>query len=146
MIPTEGITTRDILPADIANTSLGCGPPLNVAQLQAGKIVLDLGSDGGLDCLLAAQRVGVQGRVMDVDMMPALITLARVNAQKVGATNVEFRQGELENLPLDDASVIETMRAVGFVPVQKVAGSANALEMVYSAKFVAYKPRPTSGV
>lgn len=209
VISTDSITTRDALPAEVVNTSLGCGTPLDIAQLQPGEIVLDLGSGGGLDCLLAAQRVGAQGRVIGVDMTPEMIALARMNAQKVGATNVEFRQGDLEHLPLDDASVdviisncvvnlapdkarvfreafrvlkpggriaisdmvaraplpdslrtdmavwaacvggavpeqeyIETMRAAGFVQVQKVSGNEDPSAMVYSAQFIARKPHP----
>ncbi|MCX7840435.1 MAG: arsenite methyltransferase [Anaerolineae bacterium] len=105
MIPADEITARGALPTEVVNTSLGCGTPLEIAQLQPGETVLDLGSGGGLDCLLAAKRVGAHGRVIGVDMTPEMIALARANAHKVGATNVEFRQGELEHLPLDDASV-----------------------------------------
>jgi arsenite methyltransferase len=105
VIPADLLTTRDALPQDIVNTSLGCGTPLEIARVQPGETVLDLGSGGGLDCLYAAQRVGASGRVIGVVMTPDMLTLARANAHKVGATNVEFRQGELENLPVDDNSV-----------------------------------------
>ena len=105
VIPADLLTTKDALPQDIVNTSLGCGTPLEIAKVQPGETVLDLGSGGGLDCLFAAQRVGASGRVIGVDMTPDMLTLARANAQKVGATNVEFRQGELENLPVAENSV-----------------------------------------
>lgn len=105
VIPADGLTTTAALPADIVNTSLGCGTPLEIAKLQPGETVLDLGSGGGLDCFYAAQRVGATGRVIGVDMTPEMLALARANAQKVGAPNVEFRHGELENLPVDDATV-----------------------------------------
>jgi SAM-dependent methyltransferase len=105
VIPADLLTTKNALPDDIVNTSLGCGTPLEIAKVQPGETVLDLGSGGGLDCFYAAKRVGASGRVIGVDMTPDMLTLARANAQKVGATNVEFRQGELENLPVDDNSV-----------------------------------------
>ncbi len=105
VIPVDLIATKDALPQDIVETSLGCGTPLQIANLQPGEIALDLGSGGGLDCLYAARLVGATGRVIGVDMTPDMLALARKNAEKVGATNVEFRQGELENLPVDDNSV-----------------------------------------
>ncbi len=103
VIPVDAI--GEGFPADIVNTSLGCGTPLEIAQLEPGETVLDLGSGGGLDCLYAARLVGATGYVIGVDMTPAMLALARANAQKVGATNVEFRQGELEHLPVADNSV-----------------------------------------
>lgn len=93
------------LPADIAGLSLGCGDPLALASLQPGQTVLDLGSGAGLDCFLAAQRVGPTGRVIGVDMTPEMLDRARANAQRLGVTNVEFRLGEIEHLPVADASV-----------------------------------------
>lgn len=105
MIPADSLTMKDALPQDIVNTSLGCGTPLEIANVQPGETVLDLGSGGGLDCLFASQRVGASGRVIGVDMTPDMIALANANARRVGATNVEFRQGELENLPVEDNSV-----------------------------------------
>ena len=96
---------RDALPQDIASTALGCGTPLGIAKVQPGETVLDLGSGGGLDCFYASKLVVPSGRVIGVDMTQDMLTLARANAQKVGATNVEFRQGELENLPLDNDAV-----------------------------------------
>jgi arsenite methyltransferase len=104
-IPADLLVTQDALTQDVVNTSLGCGTPLEIAKLQPGETVLDLGSGGGLDCLYAAKMVGQSGRVIGVDMTPDMIALANANARKVSATNVEFRQGELENLPVEDASV-----------------------------------------
>jgi SAM-dependent methyltransferase len=84
---------------------LGCGTPLQFAALQPGETVLDLGSGGGIDCFLAAEQVGPTGRIIGVDMTPEMIRKARSNAEKVGVANVEFRLGEIENLPLPDRSV-----------------------------------------
>ena len=90
------------LPEDITDFSLGCGNPTAIAELSEGEVVLDLGSGGGLDCFLAAQRVGVRGRVIGLDMTPEMIRLARENTQKIGFTNVEFRLGEMEHMPIED--------------------------------------------
>jgi SAM-dependent methyltransferase len=95
----------DNLPDDVANFSLGCGNPLALAELKEGEVVLDLGSGGGLDCFLAAEKVGVSGQVIGLDMTPEMIQLARENARKMGATNVEFRLGEMERMPLEGNSV-----------------------------------------
>ncbi len=95
---------RDAIPAG-ADLGLGCGNPLAHAELRAGEVVLDLGSGGGIDCFLAAREVGATGRVIGVDMTPAMIERARGNLAKVAATNVEFRLGEIEHLPVVDASV-----------------------------------------
>ncbi|MEM4258183.1 MAG: arsenite methyltransferase [Candidatus Thermoplasmatota archaeon] len=88
-----------------ANLGLGCGNPVAVASLKKGEIVLDLGSGAGFDCFLAAQRVGPTGRVIGVDMTPEMLEKARANAQKGGYTNVEFRLGEIEHLPIADNSI-----------------------------------------
>ncbi|MBN1379501.1 MAG: arsenite methyltransferase [Gammaproteobacteria bacterium] len=88
-----------------ANMGLGCGNPQAIAALQAGETVLDLGSGGGFDCFLAARQVGDKGRVIGVDMTADMLSKARSNAEKGGYQNVEFRLGEIENLPLADASV-----------------------------------------
>lgn len=88
-----------------ANMGLGCGNPQAIAGLKEGETVLDLGSGGGFDSFLAAQRVGARGKVLGVDMTPAMISKARANAEKAGAGNVEFRLGEIEALPVADASV-----------------------------------------
>ncbi len=88
-----------------ADLGLGCGNPLAHAALQPGETVLDLGSGGGIDCFLAAREVGPSGRVIGVDMTPAMLERARANRARVNATNVEFRLGEIEHLPVADASV-----------------------------------------
>ena len=88
-----------------SNLGLGCGNPQAIAAIGRGETVLDLGSGGGFDCFLAAQRVGPSGRVIGVDMTPEMISKARDNARRVGASNVEFRLGEIEHLPVADASV-----------------------------------------
>jgi SAM-dependent methyltransferase len=89
------------LPAG-AEMGLGCGNPLALASLQPGEVVVDLGSGGGIDCFLAARRVGPSGQVIGVDMTPAMISKARGNAAKGGYANVEFRLGEIEHLPVAD--------------------------------------------
>lgn len=93
------------LPSDISSFSLGCGNPITTAALKPGETVLDLGSGGGLDCFLAAKAVGETGRVIGVDMTPDMLAKARGNAQRLGYPNVEFREGYLEALPVDDATV-----------------------------------------
>jgi SAM-dependent methyltransferase len=93
------------LPESVTDASLGCGNPLAIADLQPGEVVLDLGSGGGIDCFLAARKVGPRGRVIGLDMTPDMIKLARRNAQKMGVTNVDFRFGEMEEMPLPDESV-----------------------------------------
>jgi SAM-dependent methyltransferase len=90
---------------DGANLGLGCGNPVALASLRPGETVLDLGSGAGIDCFLAAQKVGPSGRVIGVDMTPEMLEKARANARKVGAANVEFRLGEIEHLPVADCSV-----------------------------------------
>ena len=93
------------LPDNVTDVSLGCGNPTAIAELQPGEVVLDLGSGGGIDCFLAAKKVGPEGKVIGLDMTHDMIKLARRNAKKVGATNVEFRYGEMEDIPLPDESV-----------------------------------------
>ena len=88
-----------------ANMGLGCGNPQAIASLKPGETVLDLGSGGGFDCFLASQAVGNDGLVIGVDMTPEMITRARANAVKGNYKNIEFRLGEIENLPLADESV-----------------------------------------
>jgi arsenite methyltransferase len=88
-----------------ADLGLGCGVPLGYLKLKAGETVVDLGSGPGLDALLAAKQVGSTGRVIGVDMTPEMLERARATAAKVGATNVDFRQGRLERLPVETASV-----------------------------------------
>ncbi len=95
----------DGLPDEAVLASLGCGNPLAVAGLREGERVLDLGSGGGIDVLLSARRVGPAGFVYGVDMTGDMLELARANAARAGAVNVEFRSGRIEDLPLPDASV-----------------------------------------
>ncbi len=88
-----------------ANLGLGCGNPVALASLKKGETVLDLGSGAGFDCFLAADRVGKKGKVIGVDMTPEMLEKARENAQRGNYENVEFRLGEIENLPVADNSV-----------------------------------------
>src|ERR1700712_4452849 len=96
---TQGLPTEAVL------ASLGCGNPLAVADLREGEKVLDLGSGGGIDVLLSARRVGPTGFAYGLDMTEEMLALARANAAKAGATNVEFLEGQIEAIPLPDASV-----------------------------------------
>jgi arsenite methyltransferase len=93
------------LPAAAVLASLGCGNPTALAELRAGEVVLDLGSGGGIDVLLSATRVGPTGRAYGLDMTDEMLALARANAVRAGATNVEFLKGDIESIPLPDASV-----------------------------------------
>ncbi len=88
-----------------SNLGLGCGNPTALASLKEGETVLDLGSGGGLDCFLAANKVGINGTVIGIDMTPEMIEKARENARRENYNNVEFRLGEIENLPVADNSV-----------------------------------------
>lgn len=101
-----GYSEKEIsdIPAE-ALMGLGCGNPCAIAAIQPGEIVLDLGSGGGVDCFLAAQKVGSSGHVIGVDMTPEMLSKARNDAIKYGYKNIEFRLGEIENLPAADASV-----------------------------------------
>jgi ubiquinone/menaquinone biosynthesis C-methylase UbiE len=101
-----GYTDNEVAVApEGANLGLGCGNPQTIASLQPGETVIDLGSGGGFDCFLAAEQVGESGRVIGVDMTPEMVSRARENARKVGASNVEFRLGEIEHLPVADGTV-----------------------------------------
>lgn len=88
-----------------ANLGLGCGNPITMAGLQPGEVVLDLGSGAGFDAFLVAKEVGLEGRVIGVDMTPEMLAKARENARNNNYSNVEFRLGEIENLPVDDCSM-----------------------------------------
>jgi arsenite methyltransferase len=90
---------------DGANMGLGCGNPLTIADLKPGETVLDLGSGAGFDAFLAAKSVGKRGKVIGVDMTQEMIKKAKKNADKMGVDNVEFRMGEIEELPVPDNSV-----------------------------------------
>ena len=104
-------TPRDYSQADLesvpegADLGLGSGNPLAFADLQAGETVMDLGSGGGIDCFLAAGKVGDDGLVIGIDMTPEMVSRARANARESGCPNIDFRLGEIENLPVADASV-----------------------------------------
>jgi ubiquinone/menaquinone biosynthesis C-methylase UbiE len=107
-IPAEALAALQEdapLPDEIVRTSLGCGTPLELAQVKPGETVLDLGSGGGLDCFYAAKLAGPLGHIIGVDMTPEMLALAEKNKQATGLTNVEFRKGTIENLPVDDDSV-----------------------------------------
>ena len=93
------------LPEEAVRASLGCGNPTALAQLNPGEVVLDLGSGGGIDVLLSAQRVGPTGRAYGLDMTDEMLALANENKRKAGAQNVEFLKGEIENIPLPENSV-----------------------------------------
>jgi arsenite methyltransferase len=99
--------TNDIgsLPSDAVAASLGCGNPTALAQLQPGEVVLDLGSGGGIDVLLSAQRVGPTGKAYGLDMTDEMLELARKNVAEAGVTNVEFLKGQIEDIPLPDNTV-----------------------------------------
>lgn len=101
-----GYSTQDInsMP-EKANMGLGCGNPIAIAGLKEGMTVLDLGSGGGFDCFLARKKVGEKGNVIGVDMTHEMLKLSRENAKKLGYTNVEFRLGEIEHLPVADSTV-----------------------------------------
>ncbi|HTK45390.1 MAG TPA: arsenite methyltransferase [Patescibacteria group bacterium] len=107
---TMGLQLYDVaeragLPDAAVLASLGCGNPIAVADLREGETVLDLGSGGGIDVLLSARRVGPTGHAIGVDMTDEMLELARRNAAEAGATNVEFRKGTIERLPVDDGAV-----------------------------------------
>jgi len=100
-----GEAEKGSLPADAVAASLGCGNPTALAKLQAGEVVLDLGSGGGIDVLLSAKRVGPTGKAYGLDMTDEMLSLARENQRKAGVQNVEFLKGTIENIPLPDNSV-----------------------------------------
>jgi SAM-dependent methyltransferase len=110
------------IPGD-ADLGLGCGNPLALESLAEGETVVDLGSGGGIDCFLAARKVGPTGRVIGVDMTPEMIALARRNAERGGYTNVEFRLGEIEALPLadDTADIVISNCVINLVPDKRRA-------------------------
>ncbi|HAR46601.1 MAG: arsenite S-adenosylmethyltransferase [Nitrospirae bacterium GWC2_57_13] len=101
-----GYTDQDLAAVpEGANLGLGCGNPVALASLKEGESVLDLGSGAGIDCFIAAVKVGPRGKVIGVDMTPEMIEKAKGNAKKAGHTNVEFRLGEIDSLPVEDNSV-----------------------------------------
>ncbi len=116
-----------------ANMGLGCGNPQAIASLQAGETVLDLGSGGGFDCLLAARAVGYDGNVIGVDMTHEMISKSRGTAEKSGLANIEYRMGEIENLPVanDTVDVIISNCVINLSP---------AKENVFSEAFRVLRP------
>ncbi len=107
LIELVGYSPDDLaaVPADAAVYSFGCGNPLGFSGVRAGDVVLDIGSGAGMDALLAARLVGPSGKVIGLDMTPEMIAKAAQNAERAGATNVEFRLGDAEQMPVPDASV-----------------------------------------
>ncbi|MCB9076614.1 MAG: arsenite methyltransferase [Anaerolineaceae bacterium] len=93
------------LPDTVTGISLGCGNPMAIANLKPGETVLDLGSGGGIDCFLAAKTVGPTGYVIGVDMTDSMLAVANINKSKLGLTNVEFRKGEIEDLPVGSDTI-----------------------------------------
>ena len=122
--PTEKASRMGYSEAELAavpegaNLGLGCGNPQAIAALQPGEVVVDLGSGAGFDCFLAAEQVGAAGRVIGVDMTHEMLKKARENTVKIGATNIEFRLGELEHLPVADntANTILSNCVINLVP------------------------------
>ena len=102
LYPVDLLTT---VPTDVASTSYGCGDPITLASLKPGQTVLDLGSGAGLDCILAAKKVGETGHVIGVDMTPEMIERAQANVKRLKLNNVEFRHGYLESLPVENNTV-----------------------------------------
>jgi len=103
---TVGYTEQEMrVVSEGSNLGLGCGNPVALASLKEGDVVLDLGSGAGFDAFLAAQRIGETGRVIGVDMTPEMVKKAKANARKGGYTNVEFRLGEIEKLPVEDGAI-----------------------------------------
>ena len=96
---------KGLIPENAVRASLGCGNPTALIELRAGETVLDLGSGGGIDVLLSAQRVGPTGKAYGLDMTDDMLALARENQRQAGVANVEFLKGEMENIPLADNSV-----------------------------------------
>ena len=93
------------LPVDVTGLSLGCGDPVTLAELRPGEVVLDLGSGGGIDCFMAARKVGEHGSVIGIDMTDEMLAKAEANKIQMGIENVEFRRGKIEDLPVEEDSV-----------------------------------------
>ena len=99
------LSELDTLPEEVTGLSMGCGDPITLASLKPGQTVLDLGSGGGIDCFMAAKKVGETGHVIGVDMTAEMLEKARLNQTRMGFKNVEFRLGEIEHLPVADNTV-----------------------------------------
>ena len=127
------------LAESVTDISLGCGNPTAIGDLKPGQTVLDLGSGGGIDCFLAAKKVGPTGQVIGLDMTPKMLDLARKNAKKQGVKNVDFRYGYIEDIPLPDASVdviisncvinLSSDKAVVFAEANRVLRSDGVLNV-----------------
>jgi SAM-dependent methyltransferase len=106
LVASAGYSESELrsIPQDAASNSFGCGNPLAFAGVKPGHVVVDIGSGAGIDCFLAAQKVGPTGRVIGIDMTTAMLEKARANALKAGVANVEFRQGEAESMPITDGT------------------------------------------
>lgn len=124
----EGVTPLTFgsghqVPVDIANSSLGCGAPIEAAAVRAGEIIVDLGSGAGLDAFFAADRAGPAGRAIGIDMTPEMIAQARANAARLGITNAEFRLGEIEHLPVANniADVVVSNCVINLLPDKRPA-------------------------
>jgi len=122
------------LPDSVMRTVSGCGNPTALADLKEGEVVLDLGSGGGIDAFLAAKKVGPKGKVIGVDMTEEMVQLAKENAERVKTENVEFRLGEIENLPVED-------EMVDVVISNCVINLSPDKDKVFSEAFRALKPR-----
>lgn len=118
-----GYSDQEIAIASEANLGLGCGNPTAMAKINEGDVVLDLGSGAGFDCFLAAKKVGGSGRVIGVDMTQEMINKANQNAKKLNYDNVEFRLGDIENLPVDSDSidVVISNCVINLVPDKSIA-------------------------
>ncbi len=99
------VSLIETLPLEVTSLSLGCGDPVTIAGLKSGETVLDLGSGGGIDCFLARRQVGETGHVIGVDMTPSMLEKANASKVKLGYSNVEFREGQIEALPVESDSV-----------------------------------------
>ena len=123
--------SREQVPAQAVDASLGCGVPTAVADLSDGEVVLDLGSGGGADVLISARRVAPSGRAIGLDMTDEMLELARANAREAGVENVEFVKGYIERIPLPDASVdVVISNCVINLSGDKAAGKVCVCELV----------------
>lgn len=106
-LKTIGYSDEEIknLPTTVTGTSCGCGNPVGLTDLRVGETVLDIGAGGGIDCFLAAEKVGPKGKVIGIDLSEEMIKLAKKNAEKMNHKNVEFKLGDMENLPVENETI-----------------------------------------